>query len=716
LDTLKERPNTLDPSPLNLFPMKNEYTKFGHPIATPGWVIAISILLFSQLATAQNCPSTATTNINSYPNTYYPASQASVPAGSTSIVLGSAYYGSTPIAVGDILLIIQMQGAQINSSNTSSYGSGTGTSSGYLNNGQLLAGNMEYAVAASNLSTAGGTLTIASGLAHSYQNTAFGTDGQYTYQVIRVPVYYDVLLTGTITAPRWDGYTGGVLVLYATDQIMMNSQTVDASGLGFRGGGGRAFTGSGSGTSADYITSSSYNANGSKGQGIAGTPKYLNHNNSFLDVSGTEGYPNGSYAKGAPANAGGGGTDGNPANNNDENTGGGGGANGGAGGYGGNSWNSNLPVGGRPGSVFSQASASRLIMGGGGGAGTTNNATGTPGSGFASSGAAGGGIIILYGQNGITGTGTIKANGTNANSTVLNDGTGGGGAGGTVLIYSGNGIASNLTVQAKGGNGGSNETVSGPAHGPGGGGGGGLIYSNATLNASSKVTGGNAGTTAVQSTNYGATAGSAGSIVTNMSAAAPAQVPLHCIALPVTFLGLTAAKNDEAVNLSWQVSYEIHTVRYVVERSTDGINFSDISSTPFREGNALNNTYQFTDNNLPAIGGTIYYRIRELDGDGGAVYSKIVSVQQNTLASRLSVYPNPARTSVTVSYNHSVGGMVSLRLFDLKGSMLWQQQQMAAAGQNSVQIDYIRNVPAGVYILQWFDGLKPEQAKIMVDR
>lgn len=696
--------------------MKNEYTKFGYPLARPAWVFAILILSISQLATAQSCPSTATTTINSYPNTYYPASQANVPAGSTSIILGSAYYGTTPIAVGDIVLIIQMQGAEINSTNTSNYGNGTGTGSGYLNNAQLLAGNMEYAVAASNLPIAGGTLTVASGLANSYQNTPFGTDGQYTYQVIRVPVYYDVQLTATITAPRWDGYSGGVLVMYATDKILMNSQMIDASGLGFRGGGGRAFTGSGSGSSADYITPSSYNANGGKGEGIAGTPKYLNHNNAFLDVSGTEGYPNGSYAKGAPANAGGGGTDGNPANNNDENTGGGGGANGGAGGYGGNSWNSNLPVGGRPGSVFSQASSTRLIMGGGGGAGTTNNATGTPGGGFASSGAGGGGIVILYGQNGITGTGTIKANGTNANSTVQNDGSGGGGAGGTILVYSGNGITSNLTIQAKGGTGGSNEVSSGPAHGPGGGGGGGVIYSNASINAASTVAGGNAGTTAVQSTNYGATAGSAGTIATNLTGAALSRVPLHCITLPVSFLGLTAAKNDDAVNLNWQVSYEINTLKYIVERSTDGINFSDIGSTPFREGNAQNNAYQYTDNDLPAISGTIYYRIRELDVDGSVVYSKIVSVQQNTLAGKLSVYPNPARTSVTVSFNHSAAGMVSLRLFDLKGSLMWQQQQVAAAGQNNVQIDYIRNLPAGVYILQWFDGLKPEQAKIMVDR
>ncbi len=697
--------------------MKKLYTflTIGYSFTLCNLVLVFFTSLFGYSAAAQSCPATATTNINSYPGTYFPASQANVPAGSTSITLGATTYGSTPISPGDILLIIQMQGAQLNANNNSNYGAGTGTGGGYLNNGQLLAGNMEYIVASNSVSTGGGTLNIASGLVNSYKNTPYGTDGQYTYQVIRISVYYNVKLTGTITAPRWDGFSGGVVVIYATNLILMNSQTIDASGLGFRGGGGRAFNGAGSGTSNDFITPASSNANGGKGEGIAGTPKYLNHNNSFLDVSGTEGYPNGSYGKGAPGNAGGGGTDGNPASNNDENTGGGGGANGGAGGFGGNAWNSGTPSGGRPGAIFTQAAASRLVMGGGGGAGTTNNGTGSPGSGFASSGAAGGGIIILMGQNGITGNGTIKANGTSANSTVQNDGSGGGGAGGSILIFSGNGTTSNLTIQAKGGTGGSNQVSGGDSHGPGGGGGGGIVFSNASLNPASTTVGGGAGTTSGQTTNYGATSGANGVAVTTMSQSAPAQVPLHCVALPVSFLDLSALKENGSVLLTWEVAYEVNTQGYIVERSTDGLSFTAIGSTSFKEGPALGNTYQYTDDNIPATAGSLYYRIRELDTDGHFVYSKIVSVRLNNLSGKLSVYPNPAQSSVTVSFSCTNAGPVSLRLFDMKGSLLWQQLYTAGAGQNNVQIDYIRYLPVGTYILQWFDGLKPEQVKVLVN-
>jgi hypothetical protein len=672
----------------------------------------IWLLLSSHPAAAQSCPANALTSVNVFPNTYYPASQASVSAGSKSIVLGAVSNGSTPISSGDILLIIQMQGAQINSTNSSSYGDGTGVATGYLNNGQLLAGNMEYAVASSSVPLTGGTLNLVSGLANSYQNSAYGANGQYTYQVLRVPIYYDLTLTGDITAPAWDGASGGVLVLFATDNINLNSHKIQASGSGFRGGGGRALSGAGALSNTDYTTSASSNANGSKGEGIAGTPKYVfKSSTNFITTYAVEGYPNGSYAMGAPGNAGGGGTDGNPSSN-DQNTGGGGGANGGVGGVGGYAWSSAFASGGGPGSVFGQASPSRLVMGGGGGAGTTNNGTGTPGGGVSSSGANGGGIIIIYSQNTISGTGTITASGSAANGSVQNDGGGGGGAGGSILIFSKNGGVNNITVTATGGTGGTNESGGGSSHGHGGGGGGGVIYSNIALNAASSSSGGTAGWTNGGTTHYGAVSGSSGSLVQTMAASAPAQVPLHCVVLATSFLNVAAAQGSDMINVKWSVSNEFRTLEYIIERSSDGINFSVIGSAAYMPGAA--GQYAYSDDNLPAAGGIVYYRIREVEAGGAVVYSKVVSVRLSGSGGVLSVYPNPASSRVTVSFTSTGAGAISLRLFDLKGSMLWQQQYQAVAGANTVAVDGIRSVPDGLYILQWFDGLNPRQVKVMV--
>ena len=81
-------------------------------------ILGISFILNAFVLQAQNCPTSGTTVVNTNENTYYPGTQATVSAGATSITLGpigsGANFGNTPIACGDIVLVIQMQGAQIN--------------------------------------------------------------------------------------------------------------------------------------------------------------------------------------------------------------------------------------------------------------------------------------------------------------------------------------------------------------------------------------------------------------------------------------------------------------------------------------------------------------------------------------------------------------------------------------------------------------------------
>jgi uncharacterized repeat protein (TIGR01451 family) len=330
-------------------------------------------------------------------------------------------------------------------------------------------------------------------------------------------------MTANIVPPFWDGTTGGIIALDVQGQLNFGTSIINAAGLGFRGGAGvRQGYNSGAATN-QYVTAgpanltaATTNLNAQKGEGIAGTPRFVNVlGTTAATNTGIEGYPGGTSSRGAPGNAGGGGND------NGNNSGGGGGGNAGPGGRGGNS-TLNTPIGGEPGAVFS-SSPSVLIMGGGGGAGTTNDGSGnTAADGFASSGAPGGGLVIVR-TGTVSGTGGIVVDGANAPSGVRNDGAGGGGAGGSILLTattSQNGLTS-LTLSAKGGVGGTTRPVdannSSTAHGPGGGGGGGVIFTtgptSTTLAAS--TTGGIAGTSTPGSTatgtatsNFGAAAGS----------------------------------------------------------------------------------------------------------------------------------------------------------------------------------------------------------------
>lgn len=493
-------------------------------------------------------------------NTYYAptfnlaANATSIPIGTNTTPDTAGGGSSTPIATGDLLLIIQMQDGSFTHSNDASYGSGASIGN---------AGLYEY-VQVSNVTSSTTTIVgggASGGLINSYtEAAATGSSGQKTYQIVVVPQYTTATLSSTFHAAYWDGKTGGVAALDVASTLNLNGASIYATGDGFRGGGVSVATKAPTSVfNNDYVDSATMNgsnpsskppAMGFKGEGIFGTPDftfgYTNFSNPASPASPTEnmatsgnGYPGGDVAMGAPGNAGGGGTDDDPIAN-DQNTGGGGGSNGGGGGNGGYPWTPEEPeypqnspganaaanyatadathnpdIGGRGATAI--ATGTRALMGGGGGAGSNNNGSNNNASNnYGSSGGVGGGIVMLRIADTSGSPATIYANGTTGLAPD-NDGGGGGGAGGTVIITSPNAFTG-ISVQAEGAQGTTayyttSDTSSTTAHGPGGGGGGGAVYSSSPVTAN--VSGGANGVTVYgQGISYGATAGSTGVVGT----------------------------------------------------------------------------------------------------------------------------------------------------------------------------------------------------------
>ena len=634
-------------------------------------VLASMLWLASATTLAQTCAAEPGKDgpggtLGNVVNTYFPGA-ATANAGATSISLGASNIGgaATPIAAGDLLLVIQMQDAALNSTNSTAYGANNGTGSGTtaLNN----SGRFEYVAATNSIGLAGGTVTIrgagaGNGLLNTYTNAAAsGTQGQRRFQVVRVPQYSSATLGSSLTAAVWDGASGGILVFDVAGALNLGGASLNVNGLGFRGGGGRALAGGAGGANTDYRNLATRNFHGMKGEGIAGTPRYVfDPSSSTVIDTGVEGYPNGSSGRGAPGNAGGGGNDANPTVN-DENSGGGGGSNGGAGGRGGNSWSSNLTIGGVGGDVVPGA-ANLLVMGGGGGAGARNNSATV-----ASSGAAGGGIVMIRSAS-VSGSGTISANGLDANNLTDNDGAGGGGAGGSVLVSISTGSLAGLTVNARGGRGGNAWSTQaagafpGNRHGPGGGGGGGFVVT--TGGNAANVSGGANGVTTVASDSYGSTAGANGQVLTII----PTQVPGNSSgAQCVPLLTVTKTTSTPTVNngpTGTTATYTIVVANAANRSAASGLAVSDTLPTSF--------TYASTGSVALAGGSTRPSTTNPTAGDavpswsaftvtgGGSVSitfttniaAGVTGVQQNPAT---ATYLDPARTTVTgtttASYN-----------------------------------------------------------------
>ncbi len=467
--------------------------------------VVVAVLTFGAVfsavigtATAQVCAlpgSSGDATISGTVNTYWTPASGNF-SGSGSISLSSQRGAAASLAEGDLVLVIQMQCANIDSSDSLNYGDGAAgePASGYSDPaGSCLAGRYQFMRAGAGSSNAVLNLTGSPLTAAYEQANATATTGRRTFQVIRVPQYANATVGGALTAPEWDGFSGGVVVIDAAFTLALNA-SINVDGLGFRGGAGRARS------AIDAVERFRWDADdrhAPKGEGIAGTPRFVSLKRDpssgatavITDLgAGWGGYPTGSastgdFARGAPGNAGGGGAFWNGAS---DNGGGGGGGNATAGGRGAAGWRSAGYAGvladysnltdkkwGFGGDAFSAAAVSRLVMGGGGGAGD-NNANSQAAE---SSGAAGGGIVMIRAVT-LTGSGTISARGARAADNPTNDGGGGGGAGGSVLIVATTWSAA-PNIDVSGGRGGDAWPTGSTAHGSGGGGAAGVVLTTA---------------------------------------------------------------------------------------------------------------------------------------------------------------------------------------------------------------------------------------------
>ena len=419
-------------------------------------------------------------NISNIINDYTPVLAFNPCKNALTVENGTAYN------VGDTVLVIQMKGAIIDSTNTAAFG----TILDYKN-----AGNYEFNYVKAKT---GNIIELKNKLTRQY-NIPNGK-----VQLIRVPYYAaSVNISSTLTCLPWDGKKGGVLVFNVADTLALNAD-IDVTGKGFRGGNNynvgpavlECFQDAFSFDSSSIIS-------GRKGEGITDlNPDKLN-------------------GRGPLANGGGGG--------NGHNSAGGGGSNASTGGFGGyqllecsSSVYDNRGLGGIP-LVYSNA-ANKIFMGGGGGSGHKD---GLPTQTLSSAGGDGGGIVLVSANYLKSNTHAITANGGHGRQcdldgfTCLHDGMGGGGGGGTILLNVPNYI-DNHAENVNGGKG-ADLILYAPAYGhvgPGGGGSGGVVWfkpATQPVNATILNTGGVNGVIVLDSNNpFGSTPGQNGSSLTSL--------------------------------------------------------------------------------------------------------------------------------------------------------------------------------------------------------
>lgn len=179
--------------------------------------------------------------------------------------------------------------------------------------------------------------------------------------------------------------------------------------------------------------------------------------------------------------------------------------------------------------------------------------------------------------------------------------------------------------------------------------------------------------------------------------------------LPLTLVKFDGYTTDRNTNiLEWITATESNTAWIILERSLDASNWDLVERLPAAGWSSDMRQYSSEDSNPYAL---TYYRLRIVDLDGVEYFSNVVALERNTL-SGVTISPVPARDEVTMLFDASEEGDLSVTIVDVLGRELSKENMAINIGLNTKTID-ISSLPVGLYYVTVDNGADTHTKRII---
>lgn len=167
--------------------------------------------------------------------------------------------------------------------------------------------------------------------------------------------------------------------------------------------------------------------------------------------------------------------------------------------------------------------------------------------------------------------------------------------------------------------------------------------------------------------------------------------------LPVNLTDFNYTIVNNSVRLTWQTASEHNTDRFEIERSTDGVNFNKIGTVASAGTSNTARDYNFPDNNPAAVN---YYRLKQIDKDGNASYSKTLQVKLKG-GNPLTIQPTIVTDLLRFQISLQAQDISGTQVYDISGKTILNFK--GRSGYNEIDVS---NLSAGNYLirLQTTDG------------
>jgi hypothetical protein len=164
--------------------------------------------------------------------------------------------------------------------------------------------------------------------------------------------------------------------------------------------------------------------------------------------------------------------------------------------------------------------------------------------------------------------------------------------------------------------------------------------------------------------------------------------------LPVELLSFDVSLCKSGVCLQWITATEKNSAYFVLERSSNGIDFELMAQIKAAGSSVSEISYLETD--FKPLTGTNYYRLKQFDEDGTLRMNVLRSIEfkENTA---LYVFPNPSSGTFSVNLDRAAGEEVLVIIVDASGRALYSKVWLSSNETEVMGVDLQGQLPPGLY-------------------
>jgi hypothetical protein len=185
--------------------------------------------------------------------------------------------------------------------------------------------------------------------------------------------------------------------------------------------------------------------------------------------------------------------------------------------------------------------------------------------------------------------------------------------------------------------------------------------------------------------------------------------------LPIELVSFEATCSDKNVLLNWTTASEHNAGYFMLQKSDDAYSWIDVAKIPCSKISTSSKNYSYlhpkpdTDD--------YYYRLKMIDLDGAADFSKIVFASCNTMNEQtcISAGPNPCNGNFILNIQCKQNNLSSVDVIDNTGRLVTILKEFNFHTKESLQV-HLEHLAQGVYLLNCHKGEETIGIKLIISK